>query len=83
MNRQNTAAGANTDEDIIREPPGVMNVKLWFDSLTSAQQKAYQKGKQMELARLEAESQASAHEMSRRESVSALQNENDQFADCQ
>ena len=37
----------------------------------------------MELARLEAESQAkSVHEMSRRGSVSGLQ-ENEQFADCQ
>ena len=38
----------------------------------------------MELARLEAESQAaSVHEMSRRGSVSGMQDQNDQFADCQ
>ena len=83
MNKQNTAAAANTNEDIIREPPGCMNVKLWYDHLTPAMQQAYQRGKEMELARLEAESQAaSVHEMSRRGSVSGLQ-ENEQFADCQ
>ena len=34
--QMNTAAAANTNEDIIREPPGCMNVKLWYDHLTPA-----------------------------------------------
>ena len=34
----------NQNEDILVQPPGLMNVKLWHDKLTPAQKAAYQRG---------------------------------------